>query len=112
DGLLVKGEVTVGEVNDVLGTVLPRGTTYETVAGLINAELGRLGEAGDRVDLPGAGASLTVEAVERNRIRTVRVRRIEGSVEEGDTDADADADVPGEADAGDDALSDADDTFE
>ena len=86
DGLLVKGEVTVGEVNDVLGTALPRGPTYETVAGLINAELGRLGEAGDSVALPEAGASLTVEAVERNRIRTVRVRRIDGPVEGEDGD--------------------------
>ncbi|TQQ81344.1 HlyC/CorC family transporter [Halonotius terrestris] len=84
DGLVVKGEVTVGEINDILGVALPRHGDYETVAGLINAELGRLGEVDDTVAFPDVGITLSVEAVERNRIRRVRVSR--DGVETGETD--------------------------
>ncbi|GAB6879122.1 hemolysin family protein [Halorubrum gandharaense] len=78
DGLLVKGEVTVTEVNDVMGVALPRDGDYETVAGLLNAHLGRIGREGDTVEFPDVDVTITVEAAERNRIRRVRVRRIPG----------------------------------
>ncbi|WP_129114559.1 hemolysin family protein [Halegenticoccus tardaugens] len=74
DGLLVKGEVTVGEVNDALDVDLPIAPDFETVAGLINAELGRLGDVGDEVAL--TDVSLRVDAVDGNRITLVRVRRL------------------------------------
>jgi CBS domain containing-hemolysin-like protein len=73
EGLLVNGEVTVGEVNDALDVDLPREGEYETVAGLINAELGRIGDVGDRVIVD--GVVLVVERVDGNRIRRVSVRR-------------------------------------
>jgi CBS domain containing-hemolysin-like protein len=76
DGLVVNGEVTVGELNDLLGVDLPRHGDYETVAGLVNTQLGRLGEAGDLVEFDSVGITITVEAVERNRIRRVTVRRV------------------------------------
>ncbi|WP_280538154.1 hemolysin family protein [Halopenitus sp. POP-27] len=75
DGLLVNGEVTVGEVNDALGIELPRAGDYETIAGLVTARLGRLGEVGDVVAVPEASVSIAVEATDRNRIEQVRVRR-------------------------------------
>ncbi|MFC6615134.1 hemolysin family protein [Halopenitus salinus] len=77
DGLLVNGEVTVGEVTDVLelDVALPRDGEYETVAGLVNARLGRVGEPGDRVEFPDSGVSIAVETTDGNRVRTVRVRR-------------------------------------
>ena len=74
DGLLVKGEVTVGEINDVLGADLPTEGEFETVAGLINAELGRIGDVGDSVVV--AGVALDVERVDGHRITRVRVRPI------------------------------------
>jgi CBS domain containing-hemolysin-like protein len=73
DGLLVKGEATVDEVNDALGTEVPTAGDFETVAGLVNAELGRLGDVGDRIEID--GVELTVESVDGTRIRRVRVRR-------------------------------------
>jgi CBS domain containing-hemolysin-like protein len=76
DGLVVKGEVTVGEINDILNIDLPRLGDYETVAGLINTQLGRLGEVGDVVEFPAQSVTLTVDAVERNRIRRVQIRRL------------------------------------
>ena len=73
DGLVVKGEVTVGEVNDALDVDLSTEGEYETVAGLINAELGRIGDVGDAVRID--GVTLTVEGTNGHRIRRVRVRR-------------------------------------
>jgi CBS domain containing-hemolysin-like protein len=87
DGLVVKGEATVAEVNDVLGTDLPKAGDFETVAGLINNDLGRLGEVDDVVEVD--GVSLVVEAVDGTRIRRVRVRRLDGgdaSTRDTDTD--------------------------
>jgi CBS domain containing-hemolysin-like protein len=74
DGLVVKGEVTVGEVNDVLGVDLTTEGEFETVAGLINAELGRIGDVGDRVVVD--DVALDVERVDGHRIRRVRIRPI------------------------------------
>jgi CBS domain containing-hemolysin-like protein len=76
DGLVVRGEVTVAEVDGLLGTDLPRAGAYETVAGLINDELGRIGAPGDSVTV--GGAVLSVEAVDGNRIRRVRIERLDG----------------------------------
>ena len=88
DGLLVKGEVTVGEINDFLDVSLPRESDFETVAGLINTELGRIGDVDDTVEV--ADVSLTVERVDGNRISRVRVERLEDaeSGEGGDVDTD------------------------
>ncbi|WP_380679644.1 hemolysin family protein [Salinigranum sp. GCM10025319] len=93
DGLLVKGEVTVGEINDVLGTDLPTEGEFETVAGLINAELGRIGDVGDSVVV--AGVSLDVQRVDGHRITRVRVRPIVDSGQDGDERPDDAADADG-----------------
>jgi CBS domain containing-hemolysin-like protein len=87
DGLLVKGEATVDEVNDALGTEIPTAGDFETVAGLVNAELGRLGDVGDRVKID--GVQFTVESIDGTRIRRVRVRRLSGASkrDSGPTDA-------------------------
>lgn len=79
DGLLVKGEVTIGEVNEFLGVNLPLEGDFETVAGLINTELGRIGDVDDTVEV--AGVSLTVERVDGNRISRVRVERLSDGAE-------------------------------
>jgi CBS domain containing-hemolysin-like protein len=71
EGLIVRGEVLVDEVNDALGLDLPTAGGFETVAGLVNHELGRIGTAGDVVHV--GGATLTVESVSGNRVRRVEV---------------------------------------
>jgi putative hemolysin len=99
DGLLVKGEATVDEVNDALGTEVPTAGDFETVAGLVNAELGRLGDAGDRIEID--GVAFTVESADGTRIRRVRVHRVsdavdhDGSAGPDDTDESNDAERPG-----------------
>jgi CBS domain containing-hemolysin-like protein len=59
------------EVQAVTGVDLPEGHSYETVAGLILARLGRLAEVGDEVELP--GLRLTVERLDGRRIDRVRL---------------------------------------
>lgn len=76
DGLVVRDEVTVAEVDGLFGTDLPRAGAYETVAGLINDELGRIGAPGDSVTV--GGAVLSVEAVDGHRIRRVRIEQLDG----------------------------------
>jgi CBS domain containing-hemolysin-like protein len=71
EGLVVRGEVLVDEVNDALDVDLPTAGGFETVAGLVNHELGRIGTVGDEVRI--AGVTLAVESVSGNRIRRVRV---------------------------------------
>lgn len=91
---VVDGDVHIDEVERSIGRDLPRGD-YETLAGLVIAEAGRLPEVGDRVDvmLPVEGAdviediqlvrTLTVEvtAVERFVPRTLRITLREEEVE-------------------------------
>lgn len=86
-GLLVKGEVTVGEVNDFLGVELPLEGDFETVAGLINTELGRIGDVGDTVEV--ANVSLTVDSIDGNRISRVRVEQM------ADEESEEDEELPG-----------------
>jgi CBS domain containing-hemolysin-like protein len=88
DGIMVKGEVTLGEVNDVLDVDLPRDGEFETVAGLINDTLGRIGDVGDDIEVN--GVRLTVEGVDGHRIRRVRVRPLEA-------DGEADGETPDDA---------------
>jgi len=83
DGLVVNGEVTVGEINDILSVGLPQHGDYETVAGLINTQLGRLAAVDDSVEFPELGIMLSVETVERNRIRRVTVHQVEKTAVDG-----------------------------
>jgi CBS domain containing-hemolysin-like protein len=90
DGLLVNGEATVDEVNDALGSGVPTAGDFETVAGLVNAELGRLGDVGDRIVID--GVQFTVESTDGTRIRRVRVHML-SDVPADDTEP-SDADGP------------------
>jgi putative hemolysin len=82
DDELASGEVeaglTIEDFARTTGVELPEGP-YETVAGYVLAQLGRLGEAGDTVEVD--GGRLTVVGVEKQRIRTVRLDRATPSSE-------------------------------
>jgi CBS domain containing-hemolysin-like protein len=99
--LLVNGEVTIGEVNDVLETDLPRVGEFETIAGLINDELGRIGDVSDEVTV--GDVTLRVESVEGNRITRVCIRRPERPEDGGDTCEAADDDAAAESDDADES---------
>ena len=70
--LRVSGGLIVEELEDALELTLPHGG-YETVAGLILAQLGRMAEVDDEVLVD--GVRLRVTALEGVRIREVEVTR-------------------------------------
>ncbi len=66
----VDGLLSLDDLQDEVGLELPDGP-YETVAGFMVAQLGRLPARGDRVDL--AGSSLTVVEMDHRRIARVQI---------------------------------------
>ncbi len=66
----VRGDVLIGELNDLLGTSLPQGKVH-TVGGLLMDRLGRIPEKGEAVVI--GNVRLEAEAVERRRVTQVRV---------------------------------------
>ena len=73
-GVRVSGSLTIDDANDLVGLDLPEGE-FDTVSGLVLAELGRLAAAGDVVVLD--HARLTVERVQGRRIMRVRIEKAE-----------------------------------
>jgi CBS domain containing-hemolysin-like protein len=69
----VDAHMSVGDFNQQFKAQLPEAPEYETVAGFIQKELGRLPDVGDSVTHQ--GLSLTVQSKTARRIRTVRVIR-------------------------------------
>jgi CBS domain containing-hemolysin-like protein len=69
--VLLTGWATIAYVNEQLGLSLATDGPFETVAGLIHHQIGRLAEEGDRVELP--GVALTVLDATDRRLRRVRV---------------------------------------
>lgn len=96
--LLVDGAVTIGEVNDALDVSLPEAGEFETVAGLINDRLGRIGDVDDEVTLE--DATLRVEAVDGNRITRVCVRPHDGDSPDFESEAGDVGAAGGDAEAG------------
>ena len=76
---VVGGWATVPYVNEVVGLELPSSGEFETVAGLIHANTGRLPEEGDRIEL--GGVALTVVDATPTRIRRVRLQRMDVSAD-------------------------------
>lgn len=70
---VVPGALTIGEVAEQTGLVLPDGG-YETVAGYLLAQLGHVAEVGDLVETP--EATLRVSSVEGHRITQVELTPI------------------------------------
>jgi putative hemolysin len=83
-GVRVSGSLTIDDANDLLDVTLPEGD-FDTVSGLVLAELGRLASVGDVAAVP--GCRLVVERVQGRRIMRVR---IEPSPEVADPDSAAD----------------------
>lgn len=73
-GLRVSGSLSIDDANDLLDLDLPEGE-FDTVSGLLLAELGRMAAVGDSCEC--AGARLTVERVQGRRIVRVRIERLD-----------------------------------
>ena len=69
--VLVRGDVNIDEVNEVLDIYLPEGEEFETIAGFIFNRAGRLVEQGDEFDYE--NMTLRAEQVDDTRIQKVRV---------------------------------------
>ena len=68
---LVSASVSLDDVNDLLHLRL-EGEDFDSVGGLVYAHLGRIPSVGDKINA-GDGVTITVEAIDRRAIRTVRL---------------------------------------
>ncbi|MDI6711655.1 MAG: hemolysin family protein [Anaerosomatales bacterium] len=89
---LVDGQLPVSDVREMLGVRLPESDEYDTVAGWVLAELGRIPAPGDTI--AGDGFAARVEAMRRRRVARVRITASRGP---GRVDADALAEHDGSA---------------
>jgi Hemolysins and related proteins containing CBS domains len=86
--VLVRGEVNVDEVNNLLNITLPEGEEFETIAGFIFNRAGRLVDQGEEFDYE--NVRLRAEEVEDTRIQKVRVTVDHDAVESADGDLSSD----------------------
>ncbi|QXC62391.1 hemolysin family protein [Aquihabitans sp. G128] len=84
-GVRVSGSLTIDDANDLLDVQLPEGD-FDTVSGLVLAELGRIAVVGDVAECE--GVRLTVERVQGRRIMRVRIDKVEPLVVPDEDDAD------------------------
>jgi CBS domain containing-hemolysin-like protein len=84
DSWLVSGLLRDHEVAEATGFRMPSGA-YETLAGLVLSELGRIPEVGESVDV--AGWRLTVMRRDRHRVAELRLARPGPATENGRSDA-------------------------
>ncbi|RLM56943.1 HlyC/CorC family transporter [Halobellus sp. Atlit-31R] len=68
---LVRGEVNIDEVNEMLGLELPEGEEFETLAGFIFNRAGRLVEEGEEITYD--GIVIRIEQVDNTRIMKARI---------------------------------------
>ncbi|MGZ0748474.1 hemolysin family protein [Haloparvum sp. AD34] len=71
DVAMVKGEVNIDEVNEMLGIDLPEGEEFETLAGFLFNRSGRLVEEGEEVEYD--NVKIRIERVDNTRIMKARV---------------------------------------
>ncbi|PSQ39492.1 DNA-binding protein [Halobacteriales archaeon QS_9_68_42] len=72
---ILKGEVNIDEVNEVLEVDIPEGEEFETLAGFIFNRAGRLVEEGETIEY--GGLDIYVERVENTRIMKARLVKTE-----------------------------------
>jgi CBS domain containing-hemolysin-like protein len=70
DELIIDASLRPDELRAISGLRIPEGPDYETVAGFVTGELGRIAEPGDQV--PVAGGRLRVLSLDERRIDRVR----------------------------------------
>lgn len=63
----VDGTASIDEISDLIGTQLPEGD-YDTIAGLVTEQLGRLPKSGEHPQIKINGTTITVLEVEEQRI--------------------------------------------
>ncbi|QIM16151.1 HlyC/CorC family transporter [Leucobacter insecticola] len=81
DDMLFPADLRPDEVLEQTGIVIPEDDEYDTVAGFVLRELGRIPETGDEVTLPDVG-TLRVERMDGRRIARLRFRSIPRSTDD------------------------------
>ena len=71
DVVIVRGEVNIDEVNEMLDLDLPEGEEFETLAGFIFNRAGRLVEEGEEIDYD--SITIRIEQVDNTRIMRARL---------------------------------------
>jgi CBS domain containing-hemolysin-like protein len=85
DEMTFPADLRPDEVLDRTGIVIPENDDYDTVAGYVLQELGRIPEQGDELELP-EGGTLRVERMDGRRIARLRFRsatRVSSQEEQG-----------------------------
>jgi CBS domain containing-hemolysin-like protein len=90
DEALVRGEVNIDEVNEVLGLELPEGEEFETLAGFIFNRAGRLVEQGEEIDYD--GVTIRIEQVDNTRIMRARITITEEYGQDSDEEPEVESD--------------------
>ncbi len=83
---LVRGEVNIDEVNEVLELDLPEGEEFETLAGFIFNRAGRLVEEGEEIEYD--SVMIRIEQVDNTRIMKARI-----TVDNTDDESEAEAEI-------------------
>jgi CBS domain containing-hemolysin-like protein len=78
DTWIVSGMLRPDELSEIVGWAFPESEVYETLAGFVLAELGRIPSVGDTVTAED-GTTLVVTRMVRRRIADVRISRPAGS---------------------------------
>jgi CBS domain containing-hemolysin-like protein len=71
DVVIVRGEVNIDEVNEMLDLDLPEGEEFETLAGFVFNRAGRLVEEGEEIDYD--SITIRIEQVDNTRIMKARL---------------------------------------
>ncbi|QCJ46998.1 MULTISPECIES: hemolysin family protein [Haloprofundus] len=87
---LVRGEVNIDEVNEVLELELPEGEEFETLAGFIFNRAGRLVEEGEKIEYD--GVVIHIEEVDNTRIMRARITKPESPTTENEEEAEQEGD--------------------
>ena len=74
---LLPGTLRPDEIAEITGVRLPESGAYETVAGLLLAELGRMAEANDSVEVPATMAASAMLGIPEGLVGRTDDRRIE-----------------------------------
>lgn len=92
---IVPGVLRPDELQEYTGIEVPEGAAYETLGGLVMAELGRMPVVGDEVTVGRSGlhgtyarVTLRVEAMDGRRVERLRVRPLPDDAAPGADDAD------------------------
>ena len=72
----IAGDLDIGELNELLGIELPEGD-YDTVAGFILDQLGRIPEPGEQPEVKFENITFTVTEMDERRIDTVHVETVD-----------------------------------